>query len=232
MAEVGVYRGDFAAAILERYDSIETYFMIDPWRYLDNWNKPANQTNDIFETFFSETKAKTDFAANKRIILRGTTSEVIEEIEDEGLDFAYIDSDHTLRGITMDLIQIFPKIRMGGWIGGDDFMRNVWQHDTDYEPTLVFPFTVYFAEAMDVPIYALPYNQFLIEKNCDKSFAFIDMTGLYGDTSLKNQLLPQLFFKRRVREKFPLLYSLIDIVLRIENKMSGFIKKTGEHMHK
>ena len=33
MAEVGVYRGDFASKILQRCDSIEKYYMIDPWRH-------------------------------------------------------------------------------------------------------------------------------------------------------------------------------------------------------
>ena len=32
MAEVGVYRGDFASKILQGCDSIEKYYMIDPWR--------------------------------------------------------------------------------------------------------------------------------------------------------------------------------------------------------
>lgn len=225
MVEVGVYKGDFAATILKRYDSIEKYFMIDPWRHLNNWNKPANQTNDIFETYFSQMRSKTDFATEKRIIMRGTTTEVIKEIEDEELDFAYIDSDHTLRGITIDLIKIFPKIKMGGWIGGDDFVRNIWQHETDYEPTLVFPFSVFFAEAMDVPIYALPYNQFLIEKISHKAFAFIDMTGRYNDTGLRSQLLPRFFLKRRISEKSPAIFFFMDILLKLKNKTYDFIKK-------
>mgnify|MGYP000479858618 CR=1 FL=1 len=51
--------------------------MLDPWRHLDNWNKPANKNNDMFEKFLSETKEKTDFAARKRIILRGKTTKVM-----------------------------------------------------------------------------------------------------------------------------------------------------------
>ena len=74
MVELGVYKGDFASKILEKCDFLEKYYMIDPWRHLENWNKPANKSDEIFEQFLSETKAKTDFAADKRIILRGRSS--------------------------------------------------------------------------------------------------------------------------------------------------------------
>jgi hypothetical protein len=60
IVELGVYRGDFASELLKQCDLIEKYYMLDPWRHLDNWNKPANKDNDIFEQFLSETKAKTE----------------------------------------------------------------------------------------------------------------------------------------------------------------------------
>ena len=190
MAEVGVYKGDFAYRLLEKCDSIEKYFMIDPWRHLDDWSKPANKNNNTFEKFLSETKEKTSFAANKTVILRGKTTEVIEKIPNNALDFAYIDGDHTLKGITIDLIRLFDKVRVGGWIGGDDFSQSIWQHTPNYEPTLIFPFAVYFAEAVGAKIYALPYSQFLIEKNEVESFSFIDLTGKYNNLELKSQFNP------------------------------------------
>ena len=47
MAEIGVYRGQFAAALLDDCPGIETYYMIDPWRNLADWNKPANKSDDV-----------------------------------------------------------------------------------------------------------------------------------------------------------------------------------------
>lgn len=188
MAEIGVLKGDYASHILKQCHQINNYYMIDPWRSLEDWNKPANTSNEQFEEYLLETKEKTSFAQEKRIILRGKTTEVIEEIPDSGIDCAYIDGDHTLRGITVDLIRLYPKIRVGGWIGGDDFINNIWQHSEEYEPTLVFPFSVYFAEAIGAKIYALPYNQFFMDKNKNESFSFIDLTGKYKDIYLKTQL--------------------------------------------
>jgi hypothetical protein len=188
VAEIGVYRGQFAAKLLGECPGVETYYMIDPWRNLSDWNKPANKSDDVFQKFFDESMKRTAAHEAKRVVLRGTTTEVIDRIPDGSLDFAYVDGDHTLRGITIDLIKVFPKVREGGWIGGDDFSPSIWQHSEEYEPTLVFPLAVHFAEAMDARIYALPYKQFLIEKAADSGHAFVDLTGRYGDLELKRQL--------------------------------------------
>ena len=186
VAEIGVYRGAFAAKILAECDSIQKYYMIDPWRHLDDWNKPANTDDDEFQRFMEESEAVTAFASQRRVMLRGTTTEVIDRIPDGSLDFAYVDGDHTLRGVTIDLTQVWPKVRDGGWIGGDDFAHTVWQHGDRFEPTLVFPYAVYFAEASKAKIYALPHQQFLIHKSND-GFEFVDLTNSYPDTTLQNQ---------------------------------------------
>lgn len=203
MAEIGVYRGEFAARLLKECDSLKIYYMIDPWRHLQDWNKPANKDDSLFEQYLAETRARTEFAAERRVILRGKTTEVIENIPDGSLDFAYIDGDHTLKGVTIDLIRTYPKVRIGGWIGGDDFSKTVWQHSTYFEPTLVFPFAVYFAEAVGASIYALPYSQFLIQKTANQSFMFIDLTRLYKDVNLRNQFQPSTLLKLKLVETFP-----------------------------
>jgi hypothetical protein len=209
MAEIGVYAGNFAERMLKDCDTIQRYYMIDPWRHLDKWNKPENIKNDIFELYLSQTLSKTEFAAHKRIILKGKTTEIIEKIPNGELDFAYVDGDHTLKGIAIDLIRLFPKIKNGGWIGGDDFTRTAWQHTTKFEPTLVFPFAVYFAEAVNARIYALPFDQFLIEKNDNAPFAFIDLTGFYKNTTLKFQFRPGMGLKTKFLETFPRIFRML-----------------------
>ncbi len=205
IAEIGVYKGAFAEEILRECSKINQYYLIDPWRNLENWNKPANKTDDVFETYYQEALRKTSFAAEKRIILRGKTTEVIDEIPSQTLDFAYIDGDHTLKGITIDLITIWDKVSENGILAGDDFSPSIWQHDLRYEPTLIFPFAVYFAEAMDVKIYGLPFNQFLIAKS-EKGFEFIDMTPKksYRHIELKSQFKPGV--KENLKTLFNRLY--------------------------
>lgn len=187
-AEVGVYRGDFAAHVLDECGAVERYYMIDPWRHLDDWNKPANKSDDTFERFLQEVLDKTSAHASARVLLRGRTREVADQIREGELDFVYIDGDHTLRGITTDLLTMYAKVRPGGFVGGDDFCRSIFQHSAEFEPTLVFPYAVHFAEAVGVPIYALPHKQFLIHKRPDAGYSFVDTTGRYRDTTLKSQI--------------------------------------------
>lgn len=184
MVEVGVWKGDFARHILEKCESIESYYMVDPWANLPDWKKPFNVDSQTFDAVYAEALKKTQFASSKVRVLRGRTKEVVEAIPDESLDFAYIDGDHTLRGITIDLISILPKLKNGGLIAGDDLTPDVWQHGAEFEPTMVCPFCIYFAEAMNLPFMALTHNQFLIQKVQDSTFSFTDFTGLFSDISL------------------------------------------------
>lgn len=191
VAEIGVYRGAFAARMLASCPAIETYYMIDPWRHLDDWNKPANYDDATFQRFFEEALDKSRDYERQRVVLRGRTTEVIDQIPDSSLDFAYIDGDHTLRGITVDLCRVYAKVCDGGWIGGDDFSRSIWQHGPNFEPTLVFPFAVYFAEAAGLRIHGLPHAQFLIEKRPDEGFEFVDLTGKYRHADLLGAMTSQ-----------------------------------------
>lgn len=191
VAEIGVYRGAFAAELLGSCPSIETYYMVDPWRHLEDWNKPANREDETFERFYAEAMKRTRDHESRRVVLRGRTTEVLDRIPDGRLDFAYVDGDHTLRGITVDLVRVHQKVRVGGWIAGDDFSPSIWQHGDGFEPTLVFPLAVYFAEAVGARIYGLPYRQFLIEKRPESGFEFVDLTGSYGTVELLGQVAPR-----------------------------------------
>jgi hypothetical protein len=86
MAEVGVYKGDFASQILKTCPAIERYYMIDPWRHLDDWNKPANAMDQEFAQIKDQALRKTEFAAGKRIVLQGRTTEVSKQLPEHDLD--------------------------------------------------------------------------------------------------------------------------------------------------
>jgi hypothetical protein len=196
-AEFGVWKGNFASKILEKSEFIELYYMIDPWAYLPDWNRAKNVETENFEDIFAQAMAATEFAAEKRVVLRGKTKDVIHKIPDQSLDFAYIDGDHTLRGITIDLIKALPKMKPGGLIGGDDFFPKPWPQSNKFEPTMVCPYSIYFAEAHDLPFFCLPFDQFLILNQPGAGFSFTDLTGNYRDISLARSPDEQGAGKRR-----------------------------------
>jgi hypothetical protein len=141
-AEVGVFRGEFAQQFLHRCGALTAYYMVDPWRHLGAWNKPLNLSDAEFVEFKQQALRRTEFAASKRIVIEGTTAEVADHLPEQALDFIYLDGDHTLRGFSIDLIALWPKIKPGGILGGDDFCASMWEHGPDFEPTLAFPMAV------------------------------------------------------------------------------------------
>ncbi len=179
VCEVGVWTGQFAERMLTEVPGIESYTLIDPWRNLPDWNKPANRSDAQFEEIRAEALGRVAPFAEKVVEIRDLTKHAKERIENGSLDFAYVDGDHTLRGITIDLQSMLPKIRPGGFIGGDDFTKTIWQHGSQFSPTEVFPYAIYFAEALDLTIYTLPFEQFLIVN--DPSGFEVKDYGNYAD---------------------------------------------------
>ena len=190
MAEIGVWKGEFARRILDECPSIEHYYLVDPWRTLESWNKPWNVDNETFDAVFQEAQANVSAHGNRCTFLRGTTIEVAGQIPAD-IDFAYVDGDHTLRGIAIDLINVYSRLRDGGYLAGDDFSPTIWQHDKTFEPTMVFPFVTYFAEAVGAELYALPYNQFIMTKRTSGTYRFHDLAGKYADNSVLSQVKRQ-----------------------------------------
>ncbi|MEP1199408.1 class I SAM-dependent methyltransferase [Tateyamaria sp.] len=139
---------------------------------------------------------------DKIVEIRDTTKKACASLVDESIDLAYIDGDHTLRGITIDLVSILPKIKRGGFIGGDDFTKTIWQHGTSYDPTEVFPFAIYFAEAHDLTIYTLPFHQFLIVNDA-KGFDVKDYAGYTQLTPRQIYVPPKIGFARRMFRILP-----------------------------
>ncbi len=187
MAEIGVWKGEFARRILNGCPSIQHYYLVDPWRNLQSWNKPWNVDDGTFDAVFQEAQANVSAHADRCTFLRGTTIEVASQIPAD-IDFAYVDGDHTLRGIAIDLINVYARLGDGGYLAGDDFSPTIWQHDKKFEPTMVFPFVTYFAEAVGAELFALPYNQFIMTKRTGGTYSFHDLTGKYADNSVLSQV--------------------------------------------
>jgi hypothetical protein len=186
IAEVGVWKGEFARHLLLECQQIRSYLMVDSWRHLEGWNKPFNLSDSQLEQVYQQALLNTEFAKEKVRVLRGTTLEERGKIADDSLDFVYIDGDHSLRGIVIDALSRWPKLRAGGVLAGDDFSDTVWQHSLEFEPSLVNPFMRYFADAVGEHLHVLPYNQCYIQKSCSSGI------GQAPAASAQHGLLPLL----------------------------------------
>ena len=124
IAEIGVWEGPFAKHMLQKNQAwLKTYYLVDPWRHLDDWNKPFNVDDDIFTRVYNKAMSQTKaLFPNLVSVLRGTTLEVIDQVADNSLDLVYIDGDHTEEGCKTDLYNWYEKVRPGGLVTGDDFV--------------------------------------------------------------------------------------------------------------
>ena len=86
------------------------------------------------------------------------------------------------------LFEWFNKTKSNHYITGDDLSQTIFQHSIQFEPTFVFPYVTYFAEATNSELYLLPFKQFLLVKN--NNFKIHDLTQgkIYNNTSVKWQL--------------------------------------------
>jgi len=63
----------------------------------------------------------TEFAKDRRTILRKDSVEAAGDVEDGSLDFVFIDADHSYEGALADIRAWVPKVREGGIVCGHDF---------------------------------------------------------------------------------------------------------------
>ncbi len=133
--EVGVWRGHISAGLLAAFPNLHLT-MIDPWR---EWasNETYYQTTQMGKSVqqrwadvYQEAMTVTDFAAIRRAVLR-TLSEGAAQHVLPGLDFAFIDGDHTYDAVRQDIELWWPRVKPGGLLLGHDYnglqdRRGVW----------------------------------------------------------------------------------------------------------
>jgi predicted O-methyltransferase YrrM len=127
MAEIGSHIGG-SAGIFIAHLKPEKIYCVDSWHdgpqrewEFDRFARPHPQV----------VKVKLDTAAGA------------SQFKDFSLDFVYIDADHSYAYVRRDIALWTPKVRIGGWIGGHDY---VWRfpgvlqsvHERFVQPDHVF----------------------------------------------------------------------------------------------
>jgi len=118
--EVGCAFGGYSQKIMAAWKGKKLY-MVDPWgkQEKDVYRENTNDTAD-FEAWYRDCLGFSE--RDPRVILiRALSVEGAKLVEDDSLDFCYIDGNHSYRHVLEDLDAWFPKVRIGGIIGGHDF---------------------------------------------------------------------------------------------------------------
>jgi hypothetical protein len=123
-AEVGVFKGDFTKHILKRVRPSELH-LIDGWWKLHGETFP----NRGWHTLYGRLKTRDAYAAVERIAIRhdggkstvmhvGDAAECMRALDDNCLDWVYVDSDRDYEHSKTLLEVVKDKIKPGGLIAG------------------------------------------------------------------------------------------------------------------
>ena len=97
------------------------------------WDCEGIPTGTDLEALFHANLAPIKQVLNGRVdVLKMQTVEAATLFEDNSVDVVWVDADHAYDACRADILAWFPKLKPGGWMGGDDFMmRPVMQAVTE-----------------------------------------------------------------------------------------------------
>jgi hypothetical protein len=121
-AEIGVKKGNYSEVLLGKWKGRQL-ISIDPWledepdKYVDR----ANVAQASHEKFFLYTRERLSKYGSRSTIWRMTSVEAAQQVEDQSLDFVYIDARHDYDSVKEDLHAWFTKVKPGGILAGHDY---------------------------------------------------------------------------------------------------------------
>ena len=120
-AEVGVCRGEGTAFMLQYCKRIKKMYAIDQWKeYNDGCGDSffPQEIQDYMQTLF---KINTEKFKDKIVVIQNDSVSASESINDNELDFVFIDADHSAEGVFRDMKYYYPKVKIGGLFAGHDW---------------------------------------------------------------------------------------------------------------
>jgi len=140
--EIGVWRGCTSAILLEAFPHLHLY-MIDPWEqhsphseYFKSGDGAAKKSGWEHRANLRAAIAATEPYADRRTIVQMTSVEAARQWvklcpENQGIDFAFIDGNHTYDAVRHDVFAWGARMTVGGLLCGHDYghprdQRGIW----------------------------------------------------------------------------------------------------------
>tara|TARA_B100000676_G_scaffold312306_1_gene385870 strand:+ start:932 stop:1606 length:675 start_codon:yes stop_codon:yes gene_type:complete len=151
VAEIGVYKGESSLLMLTNW-SISKFYAVDTWSSQVYAEKDADQRDLMhapWNSIYKSVKKKLSPFSQVEI-LKGTSKEHAADLDNNILDFCFIDAAHDYESVKEDIHLWFPKVKKGGVIAGDDYhwpgvKRALGEasHELGFADTLIHVFDEY-----------------------------------------------------------------------------------------
>ncbi len=132
-AEIGTWKGDFAARILSGARPRRLY-LVDPWQYREESSYEnamyggeaggQQRMEAICRSVLDRFEAEIE--RGQVIVRRSPSAAAAGDFADGELDWVYIDGDHTYAGVKADLDAYYRAVKVGGVLAGDDYGEAGW----------------------------------------------------------------------------------------------------------
>ncbi len=127
-AQIGTWRGDFAALILE-HRKPEKLYLIDPWaqgREPDpqgpgaGEGKPEHQAvEDLFQSVLGRFELQID--DGRVVVMRQRPTDAALTFAPDSLDWVHIAGEQSYDGVVADLNAYFAVVKPGGYLAGEHY---------------------------------------------------------------------------------------------------------------
>ena len=122
-AEIGVLAGYYSKMLLDNIPGL-TLYGIDPWSNVYGSTKYGRRYGHR-KMYLAHRHAQTLLAeyvkSKKFIIIQKSSLDALQDIEDNSLDFVFIDANHEHDPVLADIRGWAPKVRAGGIVSGHDY---------------------------------------------------------------------------------------------------------------
>lgn len=115
-AEIGTAEGEYAEVLCKSVPDLKLY-CIDPWKTYAGYRD--YQKRDTLDDLLTKAAARLE-GLNVEFIQAYSVA-AAQLIEDESLDFVYVDANHKYEYVVADIAAWLPKIKHGGVLAGHDY---------------------------------------------------------------------------------------------------------------
>jgi len=124
-AELGVWLGETFKHLVKTCHNlhligVDLYEAQPGYDGPEQWTRGENGHAWDHETYYQDLLRFCQAYPGRAEIIKDYTTEAAKEVEDESLDFVFIDADHSYKGVMRDVEAWAPKVRKGGMIIGHD----------------------------------------------------------------------------------------------------------------